>query len=83
MASLTVRNLDNNLKSQLRLRAAQHGCSMEAEVRSILYQTLSQASSDINLADRIHQRFVALDADSLPIPPRQAIRTPPDFDETA
>ena len=40
MASITIRNLDDNLKVRLRLRAAQHSCSMEAEVRNILYQTL-------------------------------------------
>jgi len=81
MASLTIRNLDNNLKTQLRLRAAQHGCSMEAEVRTILSQSLSPSSSDSNLADCIHKRFEALAVDSLPIPPRQAVRTPPDFGE--
>ena len=36
MASLTVRQLDERLKKQLRLRAARHGRSMEDEVRSIL-----------------------------------------------
>lgn len=40
MAALTIRNLDDNLKIQLRLRAVQHGTSMEAEVRTILYQSL-------------------------------------------
>jgi plasmid stability protein len=79
MASLTIRNLDDNLKIQLRLRAAQHGCSMEAEVRTILSQSLSPSSSDSNLADRIHKRFETLTVESLPIPPRQTVRTPPDF----
>jgi phosphopantothenoylcysteine decarboxylase / phosphopantothenate---cysteine ligase len=36
MASLTVRQLDDKLKRLLRLRAAQHGRSMEDEVRVIL-----------------------------------------------
>ena len=38
MASLTVRQLDDALKRQLRLRAARHGRSMEDEVRVILRQ---------------------------------------------
>jgi phosphopantothenoylcysteine decarboxylase/phosphopantothenate--cysteine ligase len=38
LASLTVRQLDDKLKKQLRLRAAQHGRSMEDEVRVILRQ---------------------------------------------
>jgi phosphopantothenoylcysteine decarboxylase/phosphopantothenate--cysteine ligase len=36
MASLTVRQLDEALKSRLRLRAARHGRSMEDEIRGIL-----------------------------------------------
>ena len=36
MASLTVRQLDDKLKKQLRLRAAKHGRSVEDEVRTIL-----------------------------------------------
>jgi len=81
MASLTIRNLDTNIKARLRLRAAQHGCSMEAEVRTILSQALTQPSEGENLADRIHNRFSRLAAESLPIPTRQNVRTPPDFTE--
>ena len=36
MASITIRQLDDDLKKRLRLRAAQHGRSMEDEVRTIL-----------------------------------------------
>jgi phosphopantothenoylcysteine decarboxylase/phosphopantothenate--cysteine ligase len=36
MASLTVRKLDESLKTRLRLRAARHGRSVEDEVRTIL-----------------------------------------------
>lgn len=36
MASITVRNLDEDLKERLREQAAKHGCSMEEEVRRIL-----------------------------------------------
>ena len=36
MASLTVRQLDEKLKKQLRLRAAKNGRSVEDEVRTIL-----------------------------------------------
>ena len=57
MASLTIRNLDEKLKSKLRLRAAQHGCSMEAEVRNILAQTLNEETEERNLAASIRKRF--------------------------
>jgi len=81
MASLTIRNIDSNLKTQLRQRAARHGRSMEAEVRNILTQTLTAPGGEVNLATAIHRRFEALNVDSLPIPPRQAIRNPPEFGE--
>jgi len=41
MASLSVRNLDDELMGRLKRRAARHGRSAEAEVRDILRQTLS------------------------------------------
>jgi plasmid stability protein len=40
MASLTVRNLDEGLVRLLRIRAAEHGRSAEAEHREILRQAL-------------------------------------------
>jgi len=36
MATLTIRNLDEATKRRIRIAAAQHGQSMEAEAREIL-----------------------------------------------
>ncbi len=47
MASLTVRQLDDKLKTLLRLRAAQHGRSMEDEVRVILKGAAEDAGRDV------------------------------------
>jgi antitoxin FitA len=41
MAMLTVRNISGELHRALRARAAQHGHSMEAEVRGILESAVS------------------------------------------
>ncbi len=41
MAMLTVRNLPEEVHRALRVRAAQHGISMEAEVREILESAIS------------------------------------------
>lgn len=41
MAMLTVRNLPDEVHRALRVRAAQHGQSMEAEVRQILESAIS------------------------------------------
>ena len=80
MASITIRNLDDELKSKLRLQSAQHGCSMEAEVRNILRLVLTPSAPQSDFAARVHQRFAELQLDALPIPGRQAVRTPPNFE---
>jgi plasmid stability protein len=41
MAMLTVRNISDEVRRALRARAAQHGHSMEAEVREILASAVS------------------------------------------
>lgn len=81
MASLTIRNLEDNLKADLRVRAAQHGRSMEEEARQILRQVLAPAMPSGSLSERIHRRFAALDADNLPIPARRPSRPAPQWDE--
>src|SRR3569623_737728 len=45
MASLTVRKLDDDIKTALKLRAAQRGRSVEDEVRVILRQAASQSEA--------------------------------------
>lgn len=74
MGTLTVRNLDESTKASLRLRAAQHGCSMAQEVRHILHQTLAAEPEDsLSFAERVNRRFKGLQVESLPIPARQAM----------
>jgi plasmid stability protein len=41
MADLSVRRLDDETLSRLRMRAARHGVSMEEEVRRILKEAVS------------------------------------------
>ena len=43
MAMLSVRNITDEVHRALRVRAAQHGHSMEAEVREILESVVSPA----------------------------------------
>jgi antitoxin FitA len=51
MASLSVRNLDDELVVRLKLRAARHGHSAEAEVREILRQTLSSETQELTFEE--------------------------------
>lgn len=76
MASLTIRNFDDDLKQRLRLQAARHGASMEQEVRDILRRAVEAPVDGAALADKIRQRFAGLDAEALPIPARRAARLP-------
>ena len=78
MASITVRNLDEGLKRRLRIRAAENGRSMEQEARDILKAALDQEpSTGKDLASTIHARFAPLGGVELDLPPREAMREPP------
>ncbi len=52
MAMLTIRNLPDDVHRALRVRAAQHGRSTEAEVREILAVAVKPASR-IRLGDAL------------------------------
>lgn len=79
MASITIRRLDDSVKKRLRLRAAQHGTSMEDEARRILRTALAdQEAAAPNLAQAIRNRFEPLGGVELRLPPRQPMREPPD-----
>ena len=59
MASMTIRNLDDDIKQRLRVQAAEHGHSMEEEARAILRAALTGPASPTNLARAIRARFGA------------------------
>ena len=81
MASITVRNLEDGLKRQLRLRAAENGRSMEEEARDILRMALHHRQPEReNLASAIRARFAPLGGVELDIPTRSPLRKPPRFD---
>lgn len=80
MATLTIRGLDDQVKADLRLRAARNGRSMEAEVREILANAVAPASRT-GLGTRLQNRFRGLELD-LEIPPRTDLgRAVPEFSE--
>jgi plasmid stability protein len=82
MSSITIRNLDPAIKERLRVRAAEHGHSMEAEARRILQSALKgqPRKPTRSLYDRIHERFAAIGGVDLELPPREPGREPPRFD---
>ena len=60
MAAITIRKLDEATKVRLRVRAAQHGRSMEEEAREILRSALVMSSRPGNIAEMIHSLFAPL-----------------------
>ena len=81
MASITIRNLDDSLKSRLRVQAARHGRSMEDEARAILRSSLSlEAREPQRLGSALHDLFKPLGGVDLPEVPREPMREPPGFD---
>lgn len=81
MATLMIRNVETAVKERLRVRAARHGRSMEAELRSILNDVLDRDSeAEPNLAEAIRRHFAPLDGVELELPPRGPAREPPRFD---
>ena len=78
MASITIRNLDEQTKARLRVRAAHRKRSMEDEVRHILRAALADdAAGSSDLAQAIRRRFEPLGGVELLLPAREPMRDPP------
>lgn len=73
MGALSIRNLDDDVKARLRRRAASHGRSMEAEVRVILAEAVSDPEASDGLLQSMLDRFGEIGGVELELPPR---RTP-------
>ena len=82
MSSITIRNLDPAIKERLRVRAAEHGHSMEAEARRILQTALQvpALAPASNLYERIRALVEPLGGIDLDLPPREATSDPSRFD---
>jgi len=86
MATLTIRNLDERTKAQLRIQAARHGRSMEEEARTIL-RTAIEARQPVagrtGLGSRIHEHFAQLGGVELELPERSSLPIPAEFGSDA
>jgi antitoxin FitA len=83
--SLLIRNLANEVKTELRVRAARNGRSMEEEARLILAAALTPptrlASDGLpwSLGETVRMFFGPENGIDLELPPREPARDPPDF----
>lgn len=74
MAAVSIRDLDDSVKEKLRIRAARHGRSMEAEMRIILTAAVSDEDARTGLVNALVDRFAQLGGVDLDLPARA---TPP------
>jgi plasmid stability protein len=81
MATLTIRNVDDDVKDRLRIRAARHRRSLEAELRAIISEAAgAENHGEMNLAEAIHRRFAPFGGvDDLPSHPMVSASKPPEF----
>ena len=75
---ITIRNLDDSIKTRLRMRAAFHDRSMEEEARVILRDALQDADEERGLGTLIHKRFMSTGGAELPPPKRHEGARKPD-----
>ena len=80
MARITIRNLDDDVETRLRLRAAGNGRSMEEEAHLILRDAVGPKPSSNNLANIIRAHFGPSNGVDLELPLCHAFREPPSFD---
>jgi len=78
MASITIRRLEDAVKTKLRIQAAMHGRSMEEEAREILNAGVqAKRRPQPNLAESIRRHVEPFGGVDLNLPPREAVRRPP------
>ena len=82
VSSITIRNLEESVKRRLRMRAAQHGRSMEEEARHILRAALAQKTErPTNLFEAIRRRIAPMGGVELNIAAREPMREAPRLEE--
>jgi antitoxin FitA len=84
MATLTIRNIDEQVKSRLRVNAAIKGVSMEEEVRQVLARAVLTPANDADAGNLFSKIRARMDANGfkgvdLELPVREPVRDPPNF----
>ncbi|HWE89016.1 MAG TPA: Arc family DNA-binding protein [Pseudonocardiaceae bacterium] len=79
MAAVSVRGLDERVRERLRIRAARHGRSMEAEIRTILVDAVREPGDAEDLFLAMLDRFGEIGGVELDLPPRDTPVRAADF----
>jgi plasmid stability protein len=78
---MSIRNIDERVMELLRIRAARHGRSTEAEVRAILVDAVREPDEGPNLGQAILARFGELGGVELEVPSRTGAPRAAEFDD--
>lgn len=70
MAAVSIRNLDDDVKERLRMRAASHGRSMESEIRAILVEAVTEPGDHPGMLATLMERLGDLGGVELELPAR-------------
>jgi plasmid stability protein len=76
MADAIIRNLDDDIKERLRMRAASHGRSMESEIRAILVDAVTESDERRGMLVTLMNRIGDLGGVDLEVPARAADLSP-------
>ncbi len=79
MATLMIRDLDEDVKARLRVQAAENGRSMEAEARVLLAAAVSGRRPSRGLGSYIRDQFAEIGGVDLEIPGRHEPARAADF----
>lgn len=80
-ASITIRNLDDDIKARLHVRASLNGRSMDEEARHILAEAVErEIATGKALGTAIHKLFQPFSDVELELPAREPMREPPRFE---
>jgi plasmid stability protein len=71
-----IRNLDDDIKERLRMRAASHGRSMESEIRAILVDAVTESDERRGMLVTLMNRIGDLGGVDLEVPARAADLSP-------
>ena len=82
MATIIVRDVDDQVMHRLRVRAARNSRSVEAEVRAILVEAVGGEAEpeDKEFFMALHERFAAIGGVDLELPERNSPPRIVDFD---
>ena len=80
MANITIRNLDEDIRTRLHVRAVRNGHSMEEEARQILCKAVGLEPRSRDLVSIIRSHFGPASGMDLSLPPREPPREPPSFE---